>query len=181
MEKWKDIQEYSGYQVSNKGRIRTFQKITKTTKHGDRRWKDRILKPKQGRDYCQRVELWKDGKHKTFLVHRLEAEAFLGKPISEDMTVNHKDGDRTNNNIENLEWMTRKENIQYGFKNNQYSTQKNCALEKGGELQKFNSLSEASRYIGRSSEYISLCVKRKSKITDSLGNEYSLYLNEEKP
>lgn len=181
MEEWKDIQEYPGYQVSNEGRIRTFQKITKTTKHGERKWKDRILKPKIGRDHCQRVELWKDGKHKTILVHRLEAEAFLGKPINDNMTVNHKDGNRLNNNIENLEWMTRKENIQYGFKNNQYSTQINCILKNGGELQKFNSLSEASRYLGRYNSYISMCVKRNREITDSLGNKYTLFIDEEKP
>ena len=44
---WKDIKEYNGYQVSNLGRVRTFNKTTFTTKHGVRHWENRILKPRE--------------------------------------------------------------------------------------------------------------------------------------
>lgn len=57
-----------------------------------------MLKPKiSKKDNCSRVELWNNGKHKTFLLHRLVADAFLEKNINSEMTVNHKDGNRQNN------------------------------------------------------------------------------------
>ena len=125
---WKDIPRYEGYQASTKGRIRTFNKVTYTERHGYRQWKNRILKfkpssfnshsKKQGSGY--RVTLWKDGKSKDFLVARLIATTFLEDLIDTNMTVNHKDGNRTNNNIENLEWLSMSENIKYSFKKGQY-------------------------------------------------------------
>ena len=70
---WRDIKGYQGYQVSNLGRVRTHNKVTFTKRHGERFWKDRILKfkpytttnqkSKQGMGY--RVTLWKAGKPKT--------------------------------------------------------------------------------------------------------------------
>lgn len=95
---WKDIPNYPGYQASNLGRIRTYNKVTYTKMHGERHWKDRILKfkpytttnqrSKQGMGY--RVSLWKNGKEKTLLVARLVATTFLENLIDTKMTVNHK-------------------------------------------------------------------------------------------
>ena len=120
---WKDIPNYSGYQVSNLGRVRTYNKTTYTEKHGIRHWKNRILKQKlqqrenKRKDY--RVELWNEGKHKTFLVARLVAFTFLNKDINNSkLTINHIDGNSANNNIDNLEIVTLKENIQHAFNNN---------------------------------------------------------------
>ena len=85
-ELWKDIPNYKGYQCSNLGRIRTHNKVTYTKKHGIRKWNDRVLKQKKtkskyGRcDY--RIELWQNGKHKTFLVSRIIAFTFLKKDIN---------------------------------------------------------------------------------------------------
>lgn len=125
---WKDIKGYSGYQVSNLGRVRTHNKITYTKIHGERHWKDRILKfkppttknqrSKQGMGY--RVDLWKNGKPKSLLVARLVLSTFTETDINTKLTVNHKDGNRLNNNINNLEWLTRKDNILYGYQNGQY-------------------------------------------------------------
>ena len=81
---WKDIPNYKGYQASNLGRIRTYNKITYTKLHGERHWKNRILKfkptaknnrIKQGGGY--RVSLWKNGKCKDFLVARIIAVGSL--------------------------------------------------------------------------------------------------------
>ena len=57
---WKDIPNYNGYQVSNLGKIRTFNKVTYTKKHGKRQWKNRVLKYKF-KSYSPgfRVDLWK--------------------------------------------------------------------------------------------------------------------------
>jgi hypothetical protein len=128
---WKDIPNYNGYQASNTGKIRTHNKVTYTKRHGERHWKDRILKfkpsnptrkSKQGVGY--RVTLWKDGKPKDFLVARLIATTFLENLIETKMTVNHKDGNRLNNNVENLEWLSLGDNIRYGFQYNQYPYKK---------------------------------------------------------
>ena len=115
MEIWKDIPGYEGYyQASNKGRIKSI--LFQSNIHNKKYQREKIMKPKKSKDNCTRVELWKDGKHKTQLVYRLVALTFLGEPPKDKTTVNHKDGNRLNNNIENLEWCSLKENIQHGFR-----------------------------------------------------------------
>ena len=163
IEEWRDIEGYKGYQVSNKGRVRSHGKITETKLHGRRKWADRILKPKVAKDKCSRVELWNDGKHKTLLVHRLEAIAFLGE-APKGMTVNHKDGNRQNNSIDNLEWCSRADNIRYGFEHDQYHMKHCTLIDKNGNEKYFRSMSLASVYLGRCEGYVSLCIKLGRKI-----------------
>lgn len=176
MEIWKDIDGYNGYQISNLGRVRTHNKITYTEKHGKRIWKDRILKPKiSKKDKCSRVELWKDGTHKTILVHRLVAYAFLGKPKNKKMTVNHKDGNRLNNCVDNLEWLTITDNIRHGFENDLYHTQKHCTLiDKSKNTYTFKSMSKASKFLNRCNGYISNCIKRGQAIKSLDGSLYDV-------
>ena len=125
---WKAIPHYEGiYEASNFGRIRTCEgKITQTQHHGIRHWKQRILKPK-GETYATgyKVTLWKDGKSKDWLVARLVAMTFLGES---NLTVNHIDGNRFNNCIENLEWCSLADNIKKGFELGLYKNQKNVLL-----------------------------------------------------
>jgi len=123
-EVWKPIPNYEGlYEASSIGRIRTAEgKTTHTAWHGNRVWKQRVLKQKwctgrRGR-LDARVDLWKDGKPKTHLVSRLVCAAFHGdRP---DMTVDHIDCNPANNCADNLEWVTLAENIRRGFKNGCY-------------------------------------------------------------
>ena len=155
MEIWKDIPNYEGYyQASNLGRIKSllFQNNLNNKKYK----REKILKPKLTKDNCSRVELWKDGKHKTYLTYRLVALTFLGKP-EEGMTVNHKDGNRLNNNIDNLEWCTRKENIQHAYRTGLYKNQKKVKIEniENGSINNFRSLAEASKFIGKNRGYLS--------------------------
>lgn len=101
MEEWKAVSGYEGlYEVSNLGRVRSIKrrKILSLS----------ILKD----GYCQ-VGLCKLGERRYFLIHRLVAEAFVPNPASKPQ-VNHKDEDKSNNAASNLEWMTPKENINYG-------------------------------------------------------------------
>lgn len=155
---WKDIVGYKGYQVSNLGRVRTKNKITYTKKHGVRHWKDRILKFK-GNTYKTgyRVDLWKDGKNKTLLVARLVAFTFLEKDINDkSLTVNHIDGNRFNNCINNLELISLKENIQHGFRTGLYKSKKIIITNKiTGTIIYPSSLSEGSKIIGQSQYYLS--------------------------
>lgn len=92
---WKTIQYESNYEVSCFGEVRN-----KTTKH--------IKSLRYTQSGYSRVTLYPSGK--SYTIHRLVANAFLDK-IEGKPFVNHKDGIKTNNNLENLEWVTHKENI----------------------------------------------------------------------
>lgn len=175
---WKDIPRYKGYQASNLGRIRTHNKITHTQKHGERHWKNRILhfkpstssnsKAKQGIGY--RVDLWKNGKPKTLLVARLIATTFLEDLIDTKMTVNHKNGNRLDNRVENLEWLSLADNIKYGFENNQYKQHKTI-LYNDNEKYEFRSKALASRFLERNDGYVSSCIKTKRYATSKKTNK----------
>lgn len=162
MEIWKDIKNYPGYQVSNFGNVRTFNKITHTDKHGERHWKNRILKQKiQSKKYGRkdaRVELWNNGEHKTILVARLIAFTFLEKDINDkNLTVNHIDGNSLNNNVDNLEIISLKENIQHGLRTGLYKNQiKVKIVDKiTGTIIYPSSLSEGSKLISKNENYLS--------------------------
>lgn len=182
--KWKYGKTYQDLKAIKQvayGRIRTYNKVTYTSKHGVRHWKDRILKYKKQSDPYRtgyRVTLWQDRKPHDMLVCRLVATTFLEDLINTEMTVNHKDGNRLNNNIENLEWLTKAENIRHGFKNNLYTTQKNCMLinTKNNKKYYFNSLSKASLFIGRGVSYISSNMRLGAKIKSKEGIEYKVVI-----
>lgn len=102
-ETWKDVASYEGlYQVSDLGHVRSL-----------RHEKALILKPgSSGKGYLN-VRLCRDGKVKALYIHRLVAEAFIPNPLNLPQ-VNHKDEDKTNNAVNNLEWCTAEYNLTYG-------------------------------------------------------------------
>ena len=101
IEEWKAIPGYEGlYEVSNKGNVRNVRRNTLL----------RLTKTNKG--YIQ-VGLSKNGILTVLKVHRLVAQAFLPNPDNLPM-INHKDEDKTNNRVENLEWCTAKYNNTYG-------------------------------------------------------------------
>lgn len=163
-EVWKDIPQFSGYQVSNLGRVRTFNKVTYTERHGRRHWKNRILKYK-GNNYQTgyRVDLWKDNKPHTMLVARLVAFTFYEKDINNhELTVNHIDGNRLNNNLNNLELISLKENIQHAFRTGLQTTQKKVLITDKITGTKIypSSLLEGSLLIRQNKGYLSEKIKR---------------------
>ena len=177
MEIWKDIPGYEGlYQASNTGLIRSVEgKTTSSSRYAVRHWKSRILKgrgdnPKTGK----RVNLWKDGKPKDFLVARLVALTFLGEP-QQGFTVNHKDGNRMNNAIDNLEWLSLADNIRHGFATGLYP-QKSVTLVYENKSTTFPSYAKASAHIGRCSGYISDCIKKKRCAIANDGTEYKIVM-----
>lgn len=170
---WKDIEGFPGYQVSNLGRVRSHNKITSSARFSERHWKDRVLKQKVSKkDSCCRVTLWKDGVECTALVHRLVANEFCGKNIDSNLTVNHKDGNRLNNNAENLEWMSLADNIKYGFTHGQYQ-QKSQVIEDGeGNYMIFRSKAALGRFTGRSNSYLDDRKERNEPICSTDGKKY---------
>lgn len=105
---WKDIPGYEGvYKASSYGRIK---RVGAYKNQFRKSWEsEKILKPGVKPNGYLFVNLSKDGKQKVHHVHRLIAETFIANTQNKP-TVNHKDGDKSNNNIENLEWATYKEN-----------------------------------------------------------------------
>lgn len=178
MEEWKDIPGYEGiYQASNYGSIRTADnKTTYDKRHGIRHWKQRVLKPKKDRQNCLRVSLWKDGKSRDFLLARLVCTTWHENLINTDYTVNHIDGNRLNNNAENLEWLSRADNIRHGFNTGLYSAVHHTILIdiKTSESFLYRSNQAASDAIGRAHGYINLCVKRNTLATGSDGKKYQI-------
>ncbi len=111
-ELWKDIEGYEGlYQISNMGRVKSLARPCKG--FGFKFTVDRILSQKCNSNGYKEILLSKEGKHKTVSVHRLVAIAFLPNPDKLPM-VNHKDENKSNNCIDNLEWCTAKYNANYG-------------------------------------------------------------------
>ncbi len=114
MEEWKDIQGYEGkYQVSTLGRVKSLPK-PRTTPGGHKYMtKERLRHFSVNRGY-QMVDLYDGVGAEVRLVHRLVAHAFI--PNTERKPhVNHKDGDRGNNAVENLEWCTPSENEWHSY------------------------------------------------------------------
>lgn len=108
---WKNINGYEGlYQVSNTGLIRSFPR---------RRTRGGIRKLNYNKGYAV-ITLHKNGKMRTFQVHRLVAAAFIDNPENKP-EINHLDEDKLNNRVENLQWATSKENANWGTRNNRIS------------------------------------------------------------
>lgn len=181
MEIWKPIPEYEGlYEASSYGRIRSAEgKTTYSVRHGKRIWKQRIINPKGCADFRKtgyRVTLWKDKKPKDFLVARLVCTTFHENLINTKMTVNHKDGNRLNNRIENLEWLTLADNIKDGFRTGLYKSTKKPVflISSDGKKRKFDSMSSCSAFLGRNKGYINNCLSRGTKAVSATGEQYKV-------
>jgi len=111
MEIWKDIKGYEGeYQVSNLGRVKSMSRTYIDKNNKLYSIKERLMNfQDNGRGY-KNINLYKSKKSKCFYIHRLVAETFLSK-IENKNFVNHIDGDKSNNNLSNLEWVDRSENM----------------------------------------------------------------------
>lgn len=108
MENWIDIKGYEGYyQISDLGNV-------KRLAGSPRCKKDRILKNTKATNGYLFVCLQKDGDKKIYRIHRLVLENFNPVENMENLEVNHLDEDKTNNCLNNLQWCTREENLNYG-------------------------------------------------------------------
>lgn len=111
---WKDIPEYEGYyQASNLGRIKSVDRIVKHNCGGPKKVRSKVLKGSIDKYGYRRIGLSKRGVVKHFFVHRIIALTFLGKS---NLVVNHIDGIKLNNHINNLEYVTTQENTAHAVR-----------------------------------------------------------------
>ena len=108
---WKDIEGYEGlYQVSNLGRVRSYHKLNGRGLEEN----PHVLTPKVDKDGYFEFNLRKDKTSKYLRCHRLVAQTFIPNPENKSQ-INHKNGVKTDNEVENLEWVNCVENIHHAF------------------------------------------------------------------
>jgi len=114
-EEWRNVIGYEGlYEISNLGNIRSIDRNI-TNKNGVIQFfKGRDLKPTHQKDGYIKIKLWKDNKARTNALHRCVALAFINNPNNYE-DVNHIDGNKANNTLDNLEWVTRSQNIKHAY------------------------------------------------------------------
>lgn len=160
MEIFKDIEGYDDYQVSNLGRVKSL-------------WygKERILKPRKNKTGYLQVGLHKNGKIKYDYIHRLVGKTFLDNPDNLPQ-INHKDEDKSNNNVDNLEWCSASYNMNYNEgQKRRAEKQINGKLSKtvyqynlkGEFVAEYPSTMEVQRQLGFKRTNISYCCNGKRK------------------
>ncbi|MGX8701538.1 NUMOD4 motif-containing HNH endonuclease [Caproiciproducens sp.] len=175
-EVWKDIHGYEGlYQVSNQGRVRSLDRNvynvrTRKMKH----MKGKVLAlcdANKSRVNYQRVSLSKENCVRSLFVHRLVANAFVYRENGKTQ-VNHIDGNKKNNNAENLEWVTPKENTIHAFSHSLCGHAKPVTCLDDGKT--FSSISEAGRYYAFGGNAIGYCCNGKRKTAHKIKFKFSL-------
>ena len=161
MEEWKEISRNPNYLVSNTGKIRRNGFLNEKT-------------PRDNDGYLV-IDLYEDGKRKTARVHRLVAEEFIPNPDNKPV-VNHIDGDKHNNDVSNLEWVTSQENSKHAWENGLAKPSYGMRGKKnpnGGRKGKpfqiietgevFNTLEECETAINGNNRHINDCLKGRQK------------------
>lgn len=172
---WKDVVGYEGlYQVSNLGRVKTLPK---------RGHKSCIMKPSLKKDGYIRIHLSKNAISKTLYVHRIVAEAFLPR-CNNKYEVNHINGIKTDNSVDNLEWVTRSRNqlhaIEMGLRSPSPMTGRKGKLcpnsrailqydLKGNFVREWESISAAANSLGCKPSLICACLSPNIRTKTSRG------------
>lgn len=172
-EVWKDVKGYEGfYQVSNIGQVKSLKRKRKSQYGRMATVEERILSKQLDKHGYFCVILRKNNIIKKYFVHRLVAEAFIPNPQSL-YTVNHKNEIKTDNRVENLEWLSLIDNLRYGSHDkNMARTQTNRAdiskpvlqySREGVFIAEYPSTKEVYRQTGYNFSYISNCCNGKIK------------------
>ena len=161
MEEWRPIQGTKGFiEISNKGRVRSLL-----------RGEPHILKTQTDNKGYHRIRVTIERDKRSYKVHREVAKAFIANPLNLPQ-VNHRDGNKNNNNINNLEWVTNQENARHAIENglwdsvfegarkaNERKKKPVVGISPSGQYMRFESVGEAERYLD--SRHISDVLKGK--------------------
>ena len=179
-EVWKDIKGYEGlYQISNLGNVKSLDRKVNAKNNKKRLIKGTFLKLRFNNRNYNIVSLYKNNIQEVRFIHRLVAETFIPNPENKP-EVNHIDGNKSNNRVDNLEWNTHSENIQHSWDNGlQYTTEK---MRKAGYemckkmsipiiqytlngefVKEWNSAADVQRELNIYRSSISMCCKEKKK------------------
>lgn len=163
MEDMKDIEGYEGlYAITVDGQVWSYKS-------------NRFLSLIDAKDGYLKVGLYKDGKQRTFQVHRLVGEAYIPNPENKPQ-INHLDENKRNNHVSNLAWATAKENSNYGTRNARCMESRKKTCSRSGYVspikksvycveldQVFDSINKAAKELGLDDSHIVKCCKGKQK------------------
>lgn len=176
-EVWRDIRILNNeYQVSNFGRIKSLPKVCQG-RFGLRNRKERIIKPFLFKGYFK-VCITRNKKNNTYYIHRLIADAFIPNPLNKPQ-INHINGIKHDNSIENLEWVTDSENKYHAhsLSLNPYTGFNDMACIQfsieGKKIKEYNSITEAMRETGISN-HISCCLRGTRKTAGGFKWKYKV-------
>ncbi len=168
---WKPIKDYEGYyEISDTGIVRSLDRTVPDSKTGIKRIKGRTMKQSENKDKSRHgdgyyvVNLRKLHNSCVIQVHKLVAEAFLPNEFNLP-TVNHKDGNKHNNNVENLEWATYSDNNIHALSNGLRQPRGNAIMQRtldGKLVSVYRSACEASRQTGIGRAMISHCLNHRA-------------------
>lgn len=169
-EKWKPIKNHEGrYEVSNLGRVRSVSRIV-SNHTGLLRVKEKILKQRADCKGYMRIDIYdNDGKKHYFGVHRLVAEAFIDNPNNKEQ-VNHINGNKNDNSVNNLEWVTNDENMQHAIRHGlvrrcEYAGRAKRKVlqidpDNGEVIKSYDSIADAGRAFSNKTNNIGECCRR---------------------
>jgi hypothetical protein len=159
---WKAVPGFPRYEVSTQGNIRR-------NKYTDNLGRTYIRRNIQGRKSTRigtRVVLCNQGC-KDYILARVIATTFYGYPLDTELTVNHIDGNRANNNIGNLELITREENTQHAHEHGLYKTKYIMTILRDthtGRKYMFDTQSQASKFLGKNTSFIANAKRDNRKV-----------------
>ena len=151
---WRPVLGYEGiYEINRLGEIRRIKS-------------GRILRGYMGRDGYKRVSLTANGQTKPFLLHRLLAVAYIPNPLNYPC-INHKDEDKSNNSLDNLEWCTHRYNLNYGTHNARANESRKKPISQyskdGKFIRDWDSVTDLRNETGADITHVSSCCRGKRK------------------
>lgn len=168
---WKDIEGYEGYyQVSNLGRVKSVDRVVEQDLphglHGTITYRGKILKNQTQRNGYMYIGLHKNNIYSWFRIHRLVAMTFV-PGYKEGMEVNHIDENKRNNRADNLEWVSRRENlIKCSTLEKWNNVQSRAVLQMSCDnktINRFDSVTQASVHTGVERRLISAACHKRNK------------------
>lgn len=165
---WKDIEECEGYQVSNLGRIRSVDRVLYVGNRwggvNARRYKGKLITTfAYPNGYKAFVYRKRHNTIKNYLIHRLVAQAFIPNPYNLPQ-INHKNEQRDDNRVDNLEWCTGVYNIMYNNRPKRVAIANGKPIEQlsmdGHLIREFPSIREAARFVNGDMKSIRMCCKK---------------------